>query len=153
MTKRPIPVFVYEDDPEFPQVFEDAKESAAARSDRVQCISHTVVKDRHGFDKLVSTEILEQSFLALVDISIDGDPMEGIRAIAELRARDDCSELPIIVFSSSGDKRTRESAYKAGATSYVKKPARDAKRAEALGEILSYWLDRHCLINVPKPAA
>ena len=153
MPKRPIPIFVYEDDPEFPQVFETAKEEAASRSDRVQCVEQTVATDRRAFDDIVSTNLLEQSYLALVDISIDGDPTEGIRAISELRAREDCAQLPIVVFSASGDKKTRESAYKAGATSYVKKPARDAKRAAALGEILSYWLDRHSLIDAPKPAA
>lgn len=152
MPKKPIPVFVYEDDPEFTQVFQDAKDEASARTERALFIEHTLANDRKSFEQVASSALPGQSFLALVDISIDGDPMEGIRAIAELRARDDCAELPIVVFSASGDKLTRESAYRAGATSYVKKPARDVKRVEALGEILSYWIERHCLINAPRSA-
>ena len=57
--------------------------------------------------------------LVLLDISLPG--MNGFEVLKWIRARPEFSELPVFVWTDSGDRETLERATKAGANRFVPK--------------------------------
>ncbi|WP_068303408.1 response regulator [Pararhodobacter sp. CCB-MM2] len=63
---------------------------------------------------------LEPTDVAIFDNRLPD--MTGIEAVATLRARPETRHLPIIVITADGDRETRLSAIRAGATDFLQKP-------------------------------
>jgi two-component system chemotaxis response regulator CheY len=80
-----------------------------------------VIEAKNGLDAL---ERLEQSAYAVDLVMTDWNmpAMDGVSFIRELRKRPQGRRLPVIVVSSEGESDKIETAFSAGANSYVTKP-------------------------------
>lgn len=147
MPKKKLKIVVYEDDAEMQDLVEEAKsallERTKSKNSRVQCIVPHLIASQEEFDDWLSSGGVRDTYFAVVDLQIDEDDWEGVRAVEELRKTRKYEDFPIVVFSKTSNQHSRQRAYVAGATSYVKKPINRDRLVEALSGIIGYWLDLH----------
>lgn len=147
MPKKKLKIVVYEDDAEMQALVEDAKavllERTKSKNSRVQCIVPHLVASQEQFDDWISSGGERDAYFAVVDLQIDEDDWEGVRAVRELRKTRAYEDFPIVVFSKTSNQHARERAYTAGATSYIKKPINRDRLVETLSGIIGYWVDLH----------
>jgi CheY-like chemotaxis protein len=84
-----------------------------------------------GHDALRQLERHDDVDLILLDINMP--KMNGLEFLAELRARDEWSSLPVIVITTEGKEEATQRGLEAGAVAYIKKPF----RSEEILEIIS----------------
>lgn len=77
--------------------------------------------------------------LILVDLKIP--KVDGFDVIRAIRAHPWLRLLPVVVFTSSYMATDVESAYEAGACSYVRKPVKAEEYTQVIGLVARYWLD------------
>lgn len=75
----------------------------------------------------------------LLDVNLP--KVDGITVLERLRNDKRTELLPVILFSSSNNKRVLLDGYRAGANSYVTKPTDFDKFLEAIRHLGWYWLD------------
>lgn len=74
----------------------------------------------------------------LMDLNTPGT--DGREALREIRADEHLGELPVVVFSTSGNPKDLEFCYRAGANAYHVKPVRYTDHLDVLRTIFDYWL-------------
>jgi len=77
----------------------------------------------------------------LLDLKLPG--LDGLAALRKLRGHDSTRNIPIVVFSAQYTHDEVLRSYRAGATSFVAKPADFAGLTEFFRERLDYWMPRH----------
>jgi two-component system chemotaxis response regulator CheY len=91
---------------------------------------HRKILEDCGFevDEAVNgLEALEKAFTTPYDlfiVDINMPKMDGYRFIAELRAREELSQVPAIMVSTESETKDSDRAFAAGANFYLIKPAR-----------------------------
>ena len=84
---------------------------------------------------------------ALVLMDINMPRMNGLEALAAMKADPRLASTPVIMFSTSPDDDDVRRAYELGASSYVVKPVGLPELVQAVRLLRGYWLG---LIEVPK---
>ncbi len=74
-------------------------------------------------------------------LDLDIPKIDGVEVLERLRADPRTELIPVVIFSSSYDRRDLLEGYRAGANSYITKPANFAKFSEAMKQMGWYWLD------------
>jgi CheY-like chemotaxis protein len=75
--------------------------------------------------------------------------MDGLEVARRLKADPATSAIPIVMFSSSHERRDLTEGYRAGVNSYVVKPTDFGQLRAMLGEIAHYWLElNHAAVPV-----
>lgn len=82
--------------------------------------------------------IRDISFI-LLDINLP--LMSGIDLLRDLKLDTRLKTIPVIMFTSSGEKKDIEESYVSGANGYVVKPARFSEYVNTLRGINTFWLD------------
>lgn len=83
-----------------------------------------------GHDALRQLEHHDDVDLILLDINMP--KMNGLELLAELRARDEWSSLPVIVITTEGKEEATQRGLEAGAVAYIKKPFRSEEILEII---------------------
>jgi CheY-like chemotaxis protein len=83
--------------------------------------------------------------LVLLDLKLPR--ISGLEVLHWLRHSSKLPRMPVIVFSSSAHRQDVETAYAAGANSFLVKPSSLEKRIELARLIKGYWLE----FNEPAP--
>ena len=83
-----------------------------------------------GHDALRQLELHDDVDLILLDINMP--KMNGLELLAELRARDEWSSLPVIVITTEGKEEATQRGLEAGAVAYIKKPFRSEEILEII---------------------
>lgn len=83
-----------------------------------------------GHDALRQLERHDDVDLILLDINMP--KMNGLEFLAELRARDEWSSLPVIVITTEGKEEATQKGLEAGAVAYIKKPFRSEEILEII---------------------
>jgi CheY-like chemotaxis protein len=83
-----------------------------------------------GHDALRQLEHHDGVDLILLDINMP--KMNGLELLAELRARDEWSSLPVIVITTEGKEEATQRGLEAGAVAYIKKPFRSEEILEII---------------------
>lgn len=76
--------------------------------------------------------------LAILDIKMPG--MNGIELLHAIKANPEFAHLPVLIMSSSDEKRDIKSAYAAGANGYLVKPNRFQDLRQLVRSIHQFWL-------------
>lgn len=79
-----------------------------------------------------------QPALVLMDLKLPR--IDGLEVLRRIRADARTRLLPVVVLTTSCERRDIHEAYAAGANSYIRKPVDFDKFTEALGLIGRYWL-------------
>jgi CheY-like chemotaxis protein len=75
--------------------------------------------------------------------------MDGLEVARRLKADPATCAIPIVMFSSSCERRDLADGYRAGVNSYVVKPTDFGQLRAMLGEIAHYWLElNHAAVPV-----
>jgi CheY-like chemotaxis protein len=107
---------------------------------------HTLVCEPDGI-ALLQRLRLPGMRAALVLMDINMPRMNGLEALAEMKADPRLASTPVIMFSTSPDDDDVCRAYALGASSYVVKPVGLPELVQAVNLIRTYWLG---LIEMPK---
>ncbi|HLE85522.1 MAG TPA: response regulator [Thermoanaerobaculia bacterium] len=83
-----------------------------------------------GHDALRQLERHDDVDLILLDINMP--KMNGLEFLAELRAREEWSSLPVIVITTEGKEEATQRGLEAGAVAYIKKPFRSEEILEII---------------------
>jgi CheY-like chemotaxis protein len=83
--------------------------------------------------------------LILLDLKLSG--MDGIEILQQIRAREDCRTIPIIILSSSKLENDLLAAYNAGANDYLYKEYCFSTFVENLNAAIHFWIDVNVLPN------
>lgn len=82
--------------------------------------------------------------LVILDLSLNGD--DGLRVLRDIRGHARFGTMPVIVFSSSSNRRDIAASYAAGANAYVEKPLTiEAYRAFARA-FAAFWVETACVL-------
>jgi len=84
-------------------------------------------------------ENVEPPDIMLLDLSLPG--MSGLEILSKIRNGELCSDIIVIVLTSSAYRREVQAAYAAGANAFVTKPARLADLDRLVLAIEEFWLD------------
>jgi len=94
-----------------------------------------------------SPEALIRPDLKLVILDLKLTMIDGLEVLKKIRADPRTKSLPVIILSSSREKRDIVRAYDLGANSYVVKPIGFEKFVKAIGTLSTYWNE----VNVRPP--
>jgi CheY-like chemotaxis protein len=84
--------------------------------------------------------------LILLDLNLPGT--DGRTVLQEIRRDPELATIPIIVLAVSDDPQDIEECYRAGASSYIKKPVDLAGYIRALQRLADFWFE---IVVLPKP--
>jgi CheY-like chemotaxis protein len=77
---------------------------------------------------------------ALILLDLNLPKMDGFEVLRTIRADPKLRAIPVVVFSSSSDRRQVYRAYEMGANAYVAKPMNDF--VDLVGDFERFWLQR-----------
>ena len=86
---------------------------------------------------------------ALVLLDINLPKIGGLEVLRRIRADERTRHLPVVILTTSTERRDVADGYRLGANSFVRKPVSYAEFAEAVRILGAYWLT----INEPCPPA
>lgn len=77
--------------------------------------------------------------LILLDLKMP--KVDGLELLKRLRSEPSTRLIPIVVLTSSNERRDVQSAYQSGANSYLTKPVEFERFVELIDCVCRYWLD------------
>jgi CheY-like chemotaxis protein len=120
-----------------------------------QNIDNEVIAVRDGveaLDYLFGTGLYAwrdvRDFPTVVLLDLKLPKVDGLEVLRRIRADDRTKNLPVVVLTSSDDRRDVAESYRLGANSYVCKPVNFSQFQEALRYLQFYWLR----LNEPLPS-
>jgi CheY-like chemotaxis protein len=138
MSNSPEPILLVEDSPE--------DYEAAVRSFTKAGVSNTIRHCQDGdeaLDYLFHRGIYSDPVSAprpaviLLDLNLPGT--DGREVLAKIKKDDSIKNIPVIVLTTSTDKRDIEACYNDGANSFIQKPVDLPKFIEAIQRLSEYW--------------
>jgi chemotaxis family two-component system response regulator Rcp1 len=75
----------------------------------------------------------------LIILDLNLPRMSGNEVLGELKDDPELREIPVVVFSSSGNSRDVQSAYRGHASSYIQKPQDVDEFFAAVAGLVRYW--------------
>lgn len=93
------------------------------------------------FDHGAQGTILRGDPPAAVLLDLHLPKRNGFEVLAEIRACRALDATPVVILSSSDDRRDIQRAYAGRANSYLVKPLGYGQLHEILQQVVSYWLD------------
>lgn len=77
--------------------------------------------------------------LILLDLNLPGT--DGREVLRRIKSDEGLKRIPVIILTTSGDKKDIEDCYGDGANSYVQKPVEFRGFVEAIAQLKDYWLE------------
>lgn len=90
---------------------------------------------------------LPRPAIILLDLNLPGT--DGRQVLAELKQSDALRRIPVVVLTTSSDKRDVDTCYALGANSYIVKPVEMQGFVEALKRLSGYWFE---IVILPEEA-
>lgn len=131
---------LYEDHEDAREWVASVRANSGTATGRLADFQDIILPDKAALDNLLDQQG-EPPELLIVDLKIGGDHNAGFEAIERFRKTCAADTVPIVVFSVVDTTDVVARAYELGATSFVKKPANENRKVDALTEIFVYWLE------------
>ena len=74
---------------------------------------------------------------------------DGREALAEIKGDNSLRWIPVVVLTTSNDEQDIMKAYELGASSFITKPVTQAKLADVMSTVATYWSQ---VVELPDPA-
>jgi CheY-like chemotaxis protein len=104
----------------------------------VACDGQEAMDFLAGTGKFAGRPKLDLPAFVMLDIKLPG--MSGLEVLQKIRENADTKHTPVIVLTASQDTNLIQSAYLAGANSYVLKPTDPVEYGEMVLQLVMYWL-------------
>ena len=97
----------------------------------------TYASDGEQLLEILESWVQELPHLVLIDVNLPR--LSGLEVLEKLRAKPEWRCVPMVIFSTSKLRLEVERALKAGANSFVVKPAKFTEFRAVLETIIEYW--------------
>ncbi len=87
--------------------------------------------------------------IILLDLNLPG--VDGRRVLSRIKSDEALKDIPVVVLTTSSDKRDIESCYGMGANTYIAKPVDLDDFVESLKRVKAYWFET-AILPVRDPA-
>jgi CheY-like chemotaxis protein len=104
-----------------------------------------LVEDNPDDTMLTVRDARDCPTVVLLDLKLP--KVDGLEVLHRIRADTRTRYTPVVVLTSSDDRRDMVESYRLGANSYVRKPVDFDQFQEAVRQLHLYWL----LLNTPLP--
>lgn len=91
-------------------------------------------------DRLIASAFKNEQLPDIILLDLKLPKLDGLAVLRKLRGHAATSEIPIVVFSAEYTQADVQMSYRAGANSFVAKPASLVGFAECFLERLAYWM-------------
>jgi CheY-like chemotaxis protein len=122
--------FIADDDPDDQELFIEALHEV----DEL-CVCVTAFDGLEALDKLFAAKLYVPDIIFL---DLNMPKMNGKECLAEIKKDNVLKEVPVIIYSTSADKRDMLEALQLGAVFFLQKPNRFEELSRALKHIISY---------------
>lgn len=109
---------------------------------------NTLVSARDGreafaylFEQKLLTGLVEHRLPDLILLDLKLPIMGGLEILEKVRALPDTRQIPVVVLTSSDERKDLERCYQLGVNSYVPKPVDFERFIETVKRIANYWLE------------
>ena len=149
MTDRMVqPILVVEDSPEDFETTSRAFRRAGLRNPMLRCATGDEALDfLHRRGAYQDPERSPRPGIILLDLNLPGT--DGREVLHELKQPGPLANIPVIVLTTSSDKRDIDACYRAGANSYIQKPVDLEGFMRAIQRLHDYWFE---VVILPRPA-
>ncbi len=89
--------------------------------------------------KYFDPETAPRPALILLDLNMPGT--DGFEILEKLKGNSELKNIPVVILTTSADKRDINKCYKSGANSYIQKPVDFEKFARSIERLKEYWLE------------
>jgi CheY-like chemotaxis protein len=143
----PLTILLVEDNPD--------DEVLTVRELKKQPIASEIIAVRDGVEALdylfgkgqyASCDPHRLPTMVLLDLKLP--KVDGLEVLRRIRAHERTKHIPVVMLTSSDDRRDVVESYRLGANSYVCKPVNFDQFQEAVRHVQYYWLR----LNVPPPS-
>jgi predicted signal transduction protein with EAL and GGDEF domain len=101
-----------------------------------QCLESEGMRILEAKDGYEALELVSNNSPDFIFMDVDMPGISGIETCRRLRARDDASDVPLLIVTGSDDQETIDLGFEAGATQYITKPL----NWPLLGRLVKYML-------------
>jgi CheY-like chemotaxis protein len=133
------PILLVEDSPEDLETTRRAFRRAGLRNPMLHCATGDDALDFLYRRGRYTEATAPRPGIILLDLNLPGT--DGRAVLAEIKAEQRLSEIPVVVLTTSADHRDVEACYQAGANSYVQKPVDLEAFMTAIQRLHDYWFD------------
>jgi CheY-like chemotaxis protein len=129
--QKPKPILLVEDD--------SVDAMTVKRAMRDLQVSHSVIHSVNGEEamKYLTSPDTEKPFVILLDLNMP--KMNGIEFLKVVKAHPELKTIPVIVLTTSKERRDVLDSFELGASGYMVKPVDYSKFVEILSRIIIYW--------------
>jgi CheY-like chemotaxis protein len=139
------PILLVEDSPEDCEATMRAIRKSNVINPVVHCASGDLALDYlHRQGIYLDPKISPRPGLILLDLNLPGT--DGRQVLEEIKQDRSLRTIPVIVFTTSSDKRDIAACYRAGANSYIQKPVDLSGLVSAIQRIKDFWFE---VVSVP----
>ena len=102
-------------------------------------VNHSVIHSVNGEEamKYLTSPDTEKPFVILLDLNMP--KMNGIEFLKVMKAHPDLKTIPVIVLTTSKERRDVFDSFELGASGYMVKPVDYSKFVEILSRVMIYW--------------
>ncbi|MGD1042916.1 MAG: response regulator [Sedimentisphaerales bacterium] len=144
--QKPKPILLVEDD--------SVDAMTVKRAMRDLQVNHSVIHSVNGEEamKYLTSPDTEKPFVILLDLNMP--KMNGIEFLKVIKAHPELKTIPVIVLTTSKERRDVLDSFEIGASGYMVKPVDYSKFVEILSKIMIYWnsselpKDEHLLAEI-----
>lgn len=134
------PILLVEDSPEDFEATVRAFKKSGLKNPIVRCDDGDGALDylyRRG--RWADPETSPRPGVILLDLNLPGT--DGREVLTEIKKDDQLRHIPVIVLTTSNDRRDVEACYHAGANSYIQKPVDMDGFLKAIERLNGYWFE------------
>lgn len=135
-SSRPPYVLLVEDNPDDEQLA-----TRALRKFDPQILVEVARDGQEAVDRLIESSDPRLPDLVLLDLKLP--KVDGVEVLDRVRKAERTCLLPIVVLTSSDERRDILACYRRGVNSYVRKPVEYDEYIRGIGEVAAYWLGRN----------
>jgi CheY-like chemotaxis protein len=144
--QKPKPILLVEDD--------SVDAMTVKRAMRDLQVNHSVIHSVNGEEamKYLTSPGTEKPFVILLDLNMP--KMNGIEFLKVMKTHPELKTIPVIVLTTSKERRDVLDSFELGASGYMVKPVDYSKFVEILSKIMIYWnsselpKDEHLLAEI-----
>jgi CheY-like chemotaxis protein len=130
-------------------IVEDSNEDyfVTTRAFKKAGMNNSIVRAKDGVEAIEYLENKEVALPSVVLLDLNLPKKNGREVLSYIRSRKHLLKIPVIVLTTSSDKRDISACYEMGANSYIQKPVDMHGFIEAIKMLKNYWFEIVILPN------
>lgn len=102
-------------------------------------VSNPLIVHENGKDALCFLRQEKESVPALIILDLNMPQMNGIEFLNIIKADEKYKKIPVVVLTTSDEKKDRVQCFESGVAGYMKKPVEYFQFVDVVKTIFNYW--------------